>query len=78
VKGPAVCEKYEISLSRYSVLRFEVTEIRLVKRFSLEEKHRILEEGYQNVIYRVCAAHSHLVGRIGDQQRFWVSVVGFT
>jgi transposase-like protein len=52
----AVCEKYKISPSRYTVLHYEVTGIPLVKRFSLEEKRRILEEGYQNGIYRVCNA----------------------
>jgi len=31
----AVCEKYKISPSRYSVLHYEVTGIPLVKRFSL-------------------------------------------
>jgi transposase-like protein len=31
--------------------------IRLARRFSPEEKLRILEEGYQNGVYRVCAAY---------------------
>jgi transposase-like protein len=50
----AVCEKYRISHSHYSRLRYQVTGVRLEKSFSPEEKLRILEEGYQNGILRTC------------------------
>jgi transposase-like protein len=53
----AVCEKYKINYSYFSSLRTELTGIRLARRFSPEEKLRILEEGYQNGVYRVCAAY---------------------
>jgi transposase-like protein len=53
----AVCEKYGISHSHYSRLRYQVTGVRLKKSFSPEEKLRILEEGYQNGILRTCNAY---------------------
>ena len=42
----AVCEKYKINYSYFSSLRTELTGIRLARRFSPQEKLRILEEGY--------------------------------
>jgi transposase-like protein len=70
----AVCEKYKISPSRYSVWHYEVTGIPLLKRFSLEEKRRILEEGYQNGIYRVCNARQiH-----PTTYYYWKKVLGYS
>jgi len=55
--GKAVREKYGISPSTYSRLRYQVTGIRRNESFSPEEKLRILEEGYHNGILRTCTAY---------------------
>jgi transposase-like protein len=54
----AVCRKYGIRPSNYSVWHSELTGTHLTKRFSREDKLRVLEEGYRNGISRVCKSLS--------------------
>ena len=48
---------YRISDQTYRVWRYRANGIKPKRRCSREEKLEILEEGYQNGICRVCAAH---------------------
>ena len=52
-----MCAKYGISDQTYRVWRYRANGIKPKRQCSREEKLEILEEGYQNGICRVCAAH---------------------